>query len=190
MARTSPGQAKITFTASQARVGPNSPCRPKISTSANPATTGETEKGTSNSDTRSERPGKRKRATSQAAATPKIVLMSTAMGATVSDSQMAWRVSGSWANASHHARGPLEKASTKTLASGATMSRPTVATAPVMRSRPRGLVAVAAWRGLEVIAGERCHWELRTRRCWRTLTTTSIDSDMPRRTTAIAVASA
>ena len=38
--------------------------------------------------------------------------------------------------------------------------------------------------------GGACHWALRARRCWRTLTTMSIDSDMPRRTTAIAVASA
>ena len=193
VASTSPGQAKITFTASQASVGPRMPCRPKISTRASPATTGETEKGTSNRATSNDRPGNRNRATSHAAAMPKTVLNATATGATVSDSQMAWRVSGSCAIASHQACGPCEKASAKTLASGTTISRPIVATAPVTSSASSGVRPGLVGRVLAIKRSgrkPRRYWAFWAKRCCRRFTITSSVREIASRTTAIAVASA
>ena len=199
VASTSPGQEKITFQPSDASVGPSSPCRPKIRTRASPATTGETEKGTSQSVIMSDRPGKRNRDTSQAVAMPKTVLIATASGATVSESQMACRVSGSWARARHQAAGPSANASAKTLASGTTMSRPTTPTARAMSSRSvSGLAAVMVGLGM-VIGWPRLtdsrlrssdYWALRATRCCRVLTTTSREIDIASNTTAMAVASA
>ena len=95
VARIRPGVANTTFRSCSRSHGPSSPCNPKISINARPATTGETAKGRSIIAVNSVRPRKRKRAIAQAAARPKITLSTTAVGATIIVRRMDESVSGS-----------------------------------------------------------------------------------------------
>src|SRR6185312_5013987 len=100
-----------------------------------PATTGDTENGRSISVTSRVRPGKRKRAIVQAAASPKTRLASTATGTTISVSTRAARVSGSPTRALPYAARPLPSATVKTCTTGTMTRMPTIATAQSVRAQ-------------------------------------------------------
>src|SRR5262245_50653489 len=91
------------------KAGPHHPWAPKRSTKIMPAMTGETEKGMSRRVKSTFLPGKRKRVTAQAAATPKNVFKGTAAKRVNTVRKKADRVPGS-DRARPQAAGPLEKA--------------------------------------------------------------------------------
>src|SRR5687767_464025 len=102
---------------------------PNSSTSINPATTGDTENGKSISVTSAVRPGKLKRATAHAAASPNTRLHTTAAGATVRVRSTDARVSGSAVRFRQYAPGPSANASANTLATGTITSTVSTSTA-------------------------------------------------------------
>src|SRR5215510_1785093 len=133
--------------------GPKMPCRPKSSSRKSPTTTGETVNGRSIRDVRKARPGNRKRAIDQAAASPKITFRPTATGATMSVSSIEWKVSGSSNRLARYTRGPAANASTKTFTRGTSTSKPMIATATVMSvTRTQRGSSCARMAGGEVVS--------------------------------------
>src|SRR5262245_43050288 len=118
---------------SRRRNGPRYPCRPKISTNINPATTGDTANGRSISAVNKVRPGNAKREIAQAAVRPKITFATNAIGTTVSVRMIECRVSGSSSRFFQYTPAPSLNATAKTLTTGMTIRTPTTARANRVR---------------------------------------------------------
>ena len=105
---------------------------------------GETENGISIAVTTSDRPGKRKRATAQAAAMPKAMLTGTTISAVSVVSHIACSVAGSVMLASQRPQPPA-KARARMKTSGATtISSVRTTASPISRRRPVRSCARAA----------------------------------------------
>ncbi|MNH02623.1 hypothetical protein D3C79_618670 [compost metagenome] len=112
-----PGVAKMILMSCSLSQSPNQPRLPNISTNISPAITGETENGRSMMVMSNCRPGKRKRAIAQAAASPNSRLSGTEQRVTRAVSPSALRASGSLM-ACQKKTNPGDNAWMKTVASG------------------------------------------------------------------------
>src|SRR5262245_24772702 len=111
------------------RNGPRYPCRPKIKTNINPATTGDTANGKSIIAVSKVRPGKSKREMAHAAVRPKRTFAANAMGTTVMVRRIECCVSGSPMRFLQYTPAPWLNATAKTLTTGTTNSNTTTTNA-------------------------------------------------------------